>query len=212
MTLSTNQSHQYPHHPQYPHCPTHPHYPREHLPIPEGVSKFDRPGFENDVEITRVNDSIKIDRYHYEDDITINSSGGSVKIDRNSIDNDVEFRVSGGKILVDRFSISNDMEVKYSGNTITMDYDNRERDVTIKFSGSTIYMEGYDYKYEIPISSLPKESQSKPNLLGVSEYIKLDPLVANALDRWSQSGKPDVNDLVRMNRLGEVVFYDHNFR
>lgn len=206
-------------------------YPFGVQPIPAGRVRF-RNGMSTRLQTDRSETRIRVDvRDGSHGDVNLSKSGDTVQVDRWGTDQDVQFRKQGQNIEIDRFGIYNDLNILRNSHTVKIDRPGNSSDVSASFSanqieirnpepqtttvlrrrGDEVQVHQHGFLVEsFPVSLFPGGWPARPSLLAVSEYIGMPPQTADALDRWSAEGV-DMDDLVRVDKYGQVTTYDQNF-
>lgn len=207
-------------------------YPYSQQKIPQGRTDF-RDGYgSTHLRLERRENEIRVDSFYPEQDMLVRGDQDSVKLDQMGFDFDVTFRRSGKDITIDRAGAFDDMAVRRDEHSLMVDRPGTYNDVRVRFGPNRIDVNTFDPTQRVslqrqgenvvvsqsgmlvesfPVKMFPGGWPAEPNLLPVSEYIGMDYQTADALDRWSKDGI-DKDDIVRVDRQGQVYTYDANFR
>ena len=201
-------------------------YPHTLKPIPNGNTKFRDPGFPPRVELNRSESEITSRTQNYEETLTLSGDENAVNIDRQGYYNDVTISREGENISVNRPG-SNDMQVLRDENSLKVDRPGVQFDVNATFSddkiqiqqyGSTTTLERHGDDVVVSYDGFPLEMfpeklfpggswPEKPSLTAIAEFSGMEARPADMLDRWASEGIK-FDDLVRVNRQGEVYTFD----
>jgi len=202
------------------------------MPVPEGRTQFRNPGLPPRLTLQREGEEISVDATQHSDDFRVKGGTDEVTIDRFGFQTDVTFRRSGDDIVVDRPGYNLDTAVRRQGNELTVDRAGVHNDVSARFSedkiqirhhgtnsitslerrGEDVLVRQHGYTVDqYPATLFPGGWPAEPNLTAIADHAYLTPRTADALDRWSKDGI-DVDDLIRVNRQGEVHTFDHEYQ
>lgn len=207
-------------------------YPRSMQAVPEGRTTFKNPGMPWHLQLTRTDSNIRVDSFYPSDDMQVTGDANAVRVDRQGLHLDTVFSKSGQNISVNRSGVHEDLNILRDETTVKLDRPGRHNDLTATFGENRIDIRGGDFSQRLTLTKVGDEVRVSqpgvmvetfpaslfaggwpdgPSLLAISEYIGMPEHQADALDRWAESGI-DKDDLIRVDRQGQVHTFDHEFR